>query len=84
MFMRFWAIMIGHRDDKAREVGLRVKGMAVSEGHTCSPGKAAEGTEPRFLLSGGTRKALSQGLGGVWQNLAPSLGLASVLFPVNY
>lgn len=53
-------MVIEHLDEKAREVGLRVKDIAVSERHTCSLRKAAEGTKPCFLFSVGVRKALNQ------------------------
>lgn len=72
--MRVWPIMTWHLDDKAGEVGLRVKDMAVSEGHTSFTGKASSGTELCFFLPVRTRKELSQGLSGDLAKSGSQLG----------
>lgn len=66
--------MTWHLDDKIGEVGLRVKDVAVSEGHTSSTGKASSGTEPRFFLPVRTRKELSQRLSGGLAKSGSQLG----------
>lgn len=71
--MRVWPIMIWHLDDKASEVMLCVKDLAMTEGDTSSIGKT-KGIELCVLLPVRTRKELNQRLSGAQAKSGLQLG----------